>query len=91
MVCKDAPEDSVNLYEEILPTCKAKFGPDSRETLQCLNNLAMGLWMLDKHEEAIQIHREVLAIKKVKFGPDDRSTLITHDEPGQRLSLPPPL
>ncbi len=70
-------QDSVSLYEEILPTCKSEFGPDSRETLQCLNNLAMGFWMLDKHEEAIQIHREALAIKKVKFGPDDRSTLIT--------------
>ena len=42
-----------------------------------MNNLAMGLYELDRHEEAMRIHREVLAIKKAKYGPDDRSTLIT--------------
>ena len=27
-------QDSVKLYEEILPICKARFGPDARQTLQ---------------------------------------------------------
>jgi eukaryotic-like serine/threonine-protein kinase len=70
-------QESVKLYEEILPICKATLGTDSRETLQSMNNLAMGLWDLDKHEDAIRIHREVLEIKKAKYGPDDRSTLTT--------------
>ena len=47
-------EESVKLYEEILPICKARLGTDSRETLQSMNNIAMGLWDLDKHEDAIQ-------------------------------------
>ena len=42
-----------------------------------MNNLAMGLYDLEKYEDAIRIHQEVLAIKKVKNGPDDRSTLTT--------------
>jgi tetratricopeptide (TPR) repeat protein len=67
----------VKVYQEILPICKAKFGPDARQTLQSMNNLAMGLYELEKYEDAIRIHQETLGIKKAKYGPDDRSTLTT--------------
>ena len=42
-----------------------------------MNNLAAGLYDLEKYEDAIRIHQETLAIKKVKYGTDDRSTLTT--------------
>jgi serine/threonine protein kinase/tetratricopeptide (TPR) repeat protein len=70
-------DESVKLYEELVPRCKAKLGPDDKFTLGSMNNLAMGYFDLGKYEDAIRVYQEVLPLKKTKFGPDDPSTLIT--------------
>src|SRR5262249_27227771 len=38
-----ATRESVTLFERMLPICKAKFGASAERTLQCMNNLALGL------------------------------------------------
>ena len=78
MESKDVPKNPSNFMKRFYRSARPGSALKApRETLQCLNNLAMGLWDLDKHEDAIRIHREVLEIKKAKYGPDDRSTLTT--------------
>jgi tetratricopeptide (TPR) repeat protein len=67
--------DTVSLYEVILPICKAKFGSDASQTLQCMNNLALGLYELEQFDECIGIHQEVLSLSESKYGPDAPGTL----------------
>ncbi len=68
-------QESANLYEALLPICKAKFGPDAVLTLQCMNNLGMALDTLGRLNESLSIHKEVFSICKANFGPDHRNTL----------------
>src|SRR5262249_37067652 len=40
--------DSVKLYEELFPLCKAELGRDHQLTLACMNNLGMGYYELEQ-------------------------------------------
>ena len=54
----------------------AKFrGPDHRDTLKSMNNLATSYAALGRYAEALKLHEETLALRKATLGPDHPDTL----------------
>lgn len=47
------------------------FGPDDRNTLNCMNNVGKAHQDLGQLQEALRIHEETLAARKRVFPPDD--------------------
>ena len=54
---------------------KAKLGPDHRDTLWSMDDLASSYAALGRHGEALKLREEALARWKAKFGPDHPNTL----------------
>jgi tetratricopeptide (TPR) repeat protein len=50
-------------------------GPDHRDTLASMNNLAGSYYSLGKYSDALQLYEKALALRKVKLGPDHPETL----------------
>jgi serine/threonine protein kinase len=52
-------------------------GPDHRDTLVSMNNLANSYAELGRHAEALGLYQETLAIHKARLGPDHPDTLMS--------------
>ena len=72
-----AHRESVELYQEILPICKGKLGPDTRQTLQSMNNLGMGCTSWTKYEDAIGFTRKLSRSRRTSMGPTTAARLST--------------
>jgi tetratricopeptide (TPR) repeat protein len=50
-------------------------GPDNRNTLWCMHNLASSYGALGRQADALKLREETLVLRKAKLGPDDPDTL----------------
>jgi tetratricopeptide (TPR) repeat protein len=54
---------------------RATLGPDDRDTLNSMSNLANSYAAVGRHEEALELRQEALDRRKATLGPDHRDTL----------------
>ena len=69
-------DDAMRLEENALQLGKARLGPDRRETLTSMNNLAKCYIDVGQTNEAIRLFEEALKVRTAKWGADDPGTLI---------------
>jgi tetratricopeptide (TPR) repeat protein len=67
--------EALELREETLALRKAKLGPDHRDTMQSMHNLAISYADMGRHTEAMELNEETLALREAKLGPDHPDTL----------------
>ena len=70
-------ERSEELWKGILPYYINTAGPESKESLDVRNNIAVILGDLGRYQEAETEHRTILALEMEKWGKDDENTLTT--------------
>jgi serine/threonine protein kinase/tetratricopeptide (TPR) repeat protein len=71
--------ESLELLETNFDDLKAKLGPDDRNTLHAMNDLAWDYYVVARAAEALPLTEEALQRQKAKLGPDDSDTLNTMD------------
>src|SRR5262249_36352781 len=67
----------VRLLEEMVELAKAGLGPNHRDTLTYMNNLAMTYEGVGKPEKALPLYEELLPLVRKQFGRDHPNTLMT--------------
>ncbi len=67
----------MSLYEELLNLQKARLGPDHPDTLETMNDLAIGYQDAGRIDRALPLYEETLALREVRLGPDHQDTLTT--------------
>jgi eukaryotic-like serine/threonine-protein kinase len=61
--------------ERSLALCRRELGPDHRDTLAIMNDLAVAYWDAGKLDLALPLFEETLKLSKAKFGPEHPVTL----------------
>ena len=60
--------ESIEIYQEVIPTLKRVLGEHHAHTLSVLNNEAFTYGLAGQVEEALQRHLEVLELRRKRFG-----------------------
>jgi hypothetical protein len=69
------PEKAISLLAKARATFTAQLGPDHRDTLQSMNNLADAYRFAGKYDLAQELFRETLERRKTRLGADHPDTL----------------
>ena len=69
------PEKAITLLTKARATFTAQLGPDHPDTLDSMNDLAVGYQDAGKLDRALPLFEETLALRKSKLGPDHPDTL----------------
>ncbi len=68
-------ESAATEFKKARSICTEQLGPDHRETLTSVNDLADSYAALGRYAEALQLREQTLALRREKLGPDDPDTL----------------
>jgi serine/threonine protein kinase len=68
-------QKAILLFSKARSTFAAQLGPDHRNTLTAMNNLALSYEGAGKLDLAMPLFKEALELRKAKLGPDDPDTL----------------
>jgi serine/threonine protein kinase/tetratricopeptide (TPR) repeat protein len=69
------PAKAVNVLTEAREVRKAALGPEHRETLQSMNELALAYRDAGRVDEALRLHEETLQLNRLKLGPRHPDTI----------------
>jgi tetratricopeptide (TPR) repeat protein/tRNA A-37 threonylcarbamoyl transferase component Bud32 len=64
------PEQSIPLFERLLPISVRIYGPDHPNTARTLNNLGYAEGLLGRHAEALEAHKQAASIIERAVGPN---------------------
>jgi eukaryotic-like serine/threonine-protein kinase len=64
-------------FEQARALYTRHLGPEHRNTLLSMANLALNYHHLNRYDEALKLNQETLAARKRVLGPDDRDTLVS--------------
>jgi serine/threonine protein kinase len=69
------PDRAIALYTKARATFTTALGPDHRDTLQSMNNLALSYFFAGQNDRAMSLFDETLTLLRAKLGPDHPDTL----------------
>src|SRR5690606_38498617 len=68
-------DKAIVLFTRARDTFASRLGPDHRDTLASMNNLAMGYQDAGRLDRALPLYEEALALNQSRLGPDHPDTL----------------